>query len=79
MTNNSKHIRVTFKQSDSKLVSMFAEKFYNAMDAKEAIKEDARKFAEVHGGKVVNVDPETMDYFEVNGSDGVNCVWQWFS
>ena len=91
MTNRSPHIRVTFKESYSKLVKMFAQKYCRVSDAKEAIEADAGVWLNAHnrldphgrahrkgvGGKWVN--PDTEDYYEAKGKDGETCIWQCFS
>lgn len=84
-------VLVTFKNSNNNLVSMFANKFKNATDAKLAIERDASAFVNAHrlrrGDSTAIkfrqrtrwVNPQCEDYYYAMGQDGVSCVWQYFT
>lgn len=69
-------VAVMFKDNSSKLVCMFAKQYNSVREAKEAMLADANNFAHMHDGKLIN--PRDTDHFEVNGTDGRSCVWQYF-
>lgn len=76
----AKSVRVTFRASDEKLTSMFAEAFPTIAAAKAAIKADAKVWCEAHNGKMKWVNPKEEDYLEATSkSDNLTCVWQYFA
>lgn len=83
-------VLVTFRNSNDNLTSMFMTKFASVKAAKDAIEHDAAFFADAHmvtskSGVEMKfkqhskwVNPKSEDYYEVQGQDGVKCVWQYF-
>lgn len=81
--------KVTFRNSNDKLTSMFEETYTSVESAKIAIESDAAFFLNRHKyvGDITGTrirqqrhwkNPKTEDYYEVRGQDGCSCIWQYF-
>lgn len=62
-------VLVTFRERNEQLTNMFGATFKNAESAKAFIKEDAefwgqKRDAKKKGWKLVNADPNGLDYYE---------------
>ena len=80
MPKVNKKIRVTFRASNEKLTSMFAEAFPTIAAAKAAMKADAKIWCETHNAEMKWVNPKEEDYLEaVSKSNNLSCVWQYFN
>ena len=66
--------KVVFREATEQLAAMFNQDFKTEKEAKGFIKQDAEHYAEVHHftkeAKLVNEDPDYMDYFVLYHAHG---------
>lgn len=75
-----KQIFVTFRASDEKLTSMFAETFKSTKAAKAFMEDDAKVWCAAHDAKMKWMNPKSEDYLEAVSKNGnLSCVWQYFT
>lgn len=82
-------VLVTFRNPKEKLTAMFGRSFRTVEQAKDFITADAEHYATTRGfgehSKLVNVDPNVLDYFElrkykgaIRGKGTVELIYQYF-